>query len=180
VSGTDGDRSPAGDADRTAPAEPAGPAGGGPGTAPAYRERLWPSGEVWAAAAVLALGCTAIALPLGTPVAAGVLTVVTAALIAALLAGSPTVEVAGGGLRAGRARIPVRRLGAVEVLDGPAMRRARGPQLNARAYLCLRGWVPGGVRVEITDPADPAPYWLLSSRSPRSLAEALRTADAPD
>ena len=29
------------------------------------------------------------------------------------------------------------------------------------------------VRVEITDPADPAPYWLVSSRHPDALAGAL-------
>ena len=29
------------------------------------------------------------------------------------------------------------------------------------------------VRVEITDPADPAPYWLLSTRHPDRLARAI-------
>jgi hypothetical protein len=33
------------------------------------------------------------------------------------------------------------------------------------------------VRVEITDPADPAPYWLVSSRRPVELAEALSRAN---
>jgi hypothetical protein len=54
------------------------------------------------------------------------------------------------------------------------MRAARGPELDARAYLCLRGWIAGGVRVPVLDPQDPAPYWLVSSRRPGELAEAVR------
>jgi hypothetical protein len=56
------------------------------------------------------------------------------------------------------------------------MRRARGPRLDARAYLCLRGWVAGGVRVTLNDPADPTPYWLVSSTDPTALARAITTA----
>ena len=78
--------------------------------------------------------------------------------------------------RAGRARIPVALLGAPEALDAEAMRQARGPGLDARAYLCLRGWISAGVRVPVLDPRDPAPYWLVSSRRPEDLAEALRRA----
>jgi len=51
-----------------------------------------------------------------------------------------------------------------------------GPELDARAYLCLRGWIAAGVRVPVLDPRDPAPYWLVSSRRPAELAEALRLA----
>ena len=77
---------------------------------------------------------------------------------------------------AGRARIPVGLLGPVRELDAAQMRALRGPRADARAYLCQRGWIPAGVAVVIDDPADPAPYWLLSSRRPGRLAAALRTA----
>jgi len=36
------------------------------------------------------------------------------------------------------------------------------------------------VRVPITDPADPAPYWLLSSRRPRELAAAINGSRRPE
>jgi len=49
---------------------------------------------------------------------------------------------------------------------------------DARAYVCQRGWVPCGVAVEIADQDDPAPYWLLSSRRPQRLAQAVRAAAA--
>jgi Protein of unknown function (DUF3093) len=86
---------------------------------------------------------------------------------------TPLVEVAGGTLRAGAAHIPLALVGAVEVLDAEQMRQALGPALDARAFLCLRGWIATGVRFTLTDPADPTPYWLVSSRRPDQLAEAV-------
>jgi hypothetical protein len=148
-------------------------------TVTAYRERLLPSLGIWAAAAGLALGCAAVTLPLGEQVALLTLAGMSGLLVVLLLLGSTSVEVDTQTLRAGRARIPLRLLGTVQVLDAEAMRRARGTELDARAYLCLRGWVPGGVRVELSDPADPTPYWLLSSRSPGALAEAVQAARPP-
>jgi hypothetical protein len=46
-------------------------------------------------------------------------------------------------------------------------------EADARAYLLLRPYLKRAVRIEITDPADPAPYWLLSTRRPDQLAGVL-------
>jgi hypothetical protein len=70
-------------------------------------------------------------------------------------------------------------LGRVEVLDAERMRQARGPDLDARAYLCLRGWIATGVLVELRDTEDPTPYWLVSSRRPAELAAAISAAATP-
>lgn len=87
--------------------------------------------------------------------------------------GSARVEVSGGRLHAGKARIGLEHVGEVTPLDAEAMRRLAGQDADARAYLLLRPYLKRGVRVEITDPADPAPYWLISSRRPDRLAAAL-------
>jgi hypothetical protein len=39
--------------------------------------------------------------------------------------------------------------------------------------MLVRGWIPGVVRVELRDPEDPTPYWIVSSRRPQELAKAL-------
>jgi hypothetical protein len=98
------------------------------------------------------------------------------ALLAALLVsyGSPHVSVRDGWFRAGRARIEAEHLGAVAALDAEETRRVAGPEADARAFLLLRPYLKRAVRVEITDPADPAPYWLVSSRHPEELAQAVR------
>jgi hypothetical protein len=64
-------------------------------------------------------------------------------------------------------------LGTPEALDVAAMRHELGPGLDARAYVCLRAWARTGVRVALNDPDDPTPYWLVSTRRPELLVQAL-------
>ena len=47
-------------------------------------------------------------------------------------------------------------------------------RLDARAWLLVRGWIPGVARITLDDPTDPTPYWLVSTRDPEGLAAALR------
>ena len=105
----------------------------------------------------------------------GVVAGVAMALLVAGLAsyGSARVEVSGAGLRAGRAHIEASFLGSAEALDAERTRRVAGPEADARAFLLLRPYLKRAVRVDITDPADPTPYWLVSSRRPDELAAAL-------
>jgi hypothetical protein len=87
--------------------------------------------------------------------------------------------VASGRLRAGRASIPVGLLGPAEVVDRAEMARLRGPGIDPRAYLCQRGWVQAGVKLEVQDPSDPTPYWLVSSQHPQQLADAIEAQRGP-
>lgn len=143
-----------------------------PGAA-TYAERLWPGPLGWTLVLATAVAAGIILLPVH-PVAAAVGAV--AALLAALAAAlrsAVRVEVRAGELRVGAAHIPVGALGEPVVLDRDGMRRALGPGSDARAYVCLRSWIPGGVQVPVTDPVDPTPSWLVSTRRPRALASAL-------
>jgi hypothetical protein len=139
----------------------------------AFRERLWPGPTGWLVAAGLGALVGLVLLPVSTGLAWGVGAgaVVLALLVTASLASR--VEVAAGELRAGSAHIPVALLGTATPLAGEALRTALGPDLDARAYVCLRGWVHSAVRVELLDPADPTPYWVVSTRRPDALAAAL-------
>jgi hypothetical protein len=76
----------------------------------------------------------------------------------------------------GDAHLPVEFVGEVEVLRGAAKRRALGPELDPQAFVVHRGWVGSALRVELTDPQDPTPYWVFSARSADRLAELLRNA----
>jgi Protein of unknown function (DUF3093) len=141
-----------------------------------YAERLavplrwWVQGTMLVASLWLA---TVVALP---PVVAWAVTGVALGLMTALLVGfgSARIRVGGGQLVADRARIGAEHLGDAVALDADASRRLAGPEADARAYLLLRPYLKRAVRVDITDPADPAPYWLLSTRRPDELAAALR------
>ena len=87
--------------------------------------------------------------------------------------GAARIAIDDGFLEAGRARIPVHLLADPEALDGAAARRAAGVDADARAYLLIRPYAPEAVRVRVVDPADPTPYWLVSTRHPKVLAAAL-------
>jgi hypothetical protein len=145
--------------------------------APAYAERLgvplrwWVQGVMLVATFWLAL---VVALP---AVLAFAITGVLLLLLVLLLVSYGGVRVAvspDGWLRAGRARIEARFLGGAEALDAEQTRRIAGPEADARAYLLLRPYLKRAVRIDITDPADPTPYWLVSSRHAEDLARAVR------
>ena len=141
-----------------------------------YRERLWPSPWI-ALIAALAIPASlltfaAIDVTVGAITGIALFTgVVTLATVSA-----PTIEVADGVLRAGAARVPLSYVGDVSVARKDDARHARGPGLDARAHLVLRPDIDPVVRVELTDPADPTPYWVISTRRPERLAQAISAA----
>jgi hypothetical protein len=88
--------------------------------------------------------------------------------------GRHRVALHGDELRVGPARIPVRELGQPEVIYPDAKRRALGPDLDPAAFVLHAGWVGSVVRIPVTDPADPTPYWIFSVREADKLASLLR------
>lgn len=80
------------------------------------------------------------------------------------------ISVTGEELIVGRARIEKIYLGNVEELDQKSMSYWRGVGINPSAFMALRFWVKGGVKVELKDRRDPTPYWLISSNNPAELA----------
>lgn len=146
-----------------------------------YRERLSPGFSTWLIALGSGVACFFVAAPISVP--AGYVVGVVAALIVGvvLFATSPIIEVTEDVLRVGRAQIERKYLGHAEAFRGEEARIAAGPALDGRAFMCFRGWIQPKFRVEITDPADPTPYWIASSRHPERVAAILNTEqdDAP-
>lgn len=139
-----------------------------------YRERLWPAWWVFLSTALVIPASLLVFLPISQ--AAGIATAIVlyGAIVITLLATAPVIEVTDGMLRVGRARIERSFLGSVSAHTGSEAVAERGTRLDARAWLVLRGWIPGVVRVEIADDADRTPYWLVSTRRPEELAAALK------
>ncbi|WP_218594383.1 DUF3093 domain-containing protein [Pseudonocardia oceani] len=88
--------------------------------------------------------------------------------------GRVRVQVRDGELRAGGAALALRHVGRVDVLrDRDEKQVALGPDLDPTAHLLHRAWVRPVVRVEVTDPEDPTPYWVVSVRDAEGLVRAL-------
>ncbi len=139
----------------------------------AYRERLWPAPWVFITTALVMPASLLVFLPISLLAGIAVAVVLYGAIVAVLLLTTPAIEVTSAGFRAGRARIDAGFIGAVQAFEGQDAVAQRGVELDARAWLLLRGWITGVVRVELDDPEDPTPYWLISSRRPAELARAL-------
>ncbi|KDA05599.1 hypothetical protein DC31_14190 [Microbacterium sp. CH12i] len=147
-----------------------------PDTRVRYRERLSPSLWLIVTAAVVAPMAALAFTPLGSLLALLIGVAAAAALIATLIVASPAIRVERTVLRAGRAHIDAQWLGDIVVLTGDAAREARGPALPARGWHLIRGGIDGVVIVQNIDPADPAPSWTISTRTPDRLAAAIRDA----
>jgi hypothetical protein len=145
-----------------------------------YDERLHVPLRWWALLTMF-MATLLLAFLVATPpwVALAVTGALTGLMVVVFVAyGAARVSVHDQTFRAGRARIPVALLGVPVALDAAGSRRLAGVDADARAYLLLRPYVKGSVQVPVQDPADPAPYWLVSTRRPERLVSALEAAVA--
>lgn len=143
------------------------------GTTVLYSEKLHPNLWIWLVAAGMSGAGILVFAPIsiGAGITAAVVLFVIIAVL--LILSTPSITVTADTLQVGRATIERRHLGAVTQFSGKEATAERGPRLNGLAFLCIRGWVDPVVRIEITDPSDPTPYWLTSTRRPAQLTAAL-------
>ncbi|GAB3972846.1 DUF3093 domain-containing protein [Plantactinospora veratri] len=90
------------------------------------------------------------------------------------------IAVRDGELLVDDARLPVRFVADAVPLDAEGRREVLGVGADPLAFVVQRPWVSGAVQVVLDDPADPTPYWVVSSRHPVRLAEAILAARDPD
>jgi hypothetical protein len=87
--------------------------------------------------------------------------------------GGVVIRVDGTELHVDDAHIPVSFITEVNMLDAEAKRQLLGPLAAPHVFAIQRPWIKAAVRVVIDDPADPTPYWVISTRRPAQLAEAI-------
>lgn len=143
-----------------------------------YRERLWPSLWLYISTLLVIPAALLVFLPINKTAGPIVGIALYAGVVISLLLGSPVVRVTDEALLAGRATLPIRIMGAVTAFHGDAARDERGPRLDARAWLLIRGWIAPVVKIELDDPDDPAPYWIVSTRHPEAVVAAIESARA--
>lgn len=135
----------------------------------------WPPALVAAAAVALQVGAALPAVPAWVLV-----TLAAPATVAGLWwLGRLRIRVVDGQLAVDDARLPVECVSAAVPLDGDGRRELLGPSADPLAFVVQRPWVRGAVQVLLDDPADPTPYWLISSRDPERLAATLTRAGHP-
>jgi hypothetical protein len=88
--------------------------------------------------------------------------------------GRTVLEVSGGELRIRGAHLPLTEISGAVALDALTLRRVVGREGDPAAFVSIRPWIGPGVQIWLDDPEDPTPYWVVSSRQPARLVEALR------
>lgn len=140
-----------------------------------WRERLTP--RPWMFLIPAGVGAMAgVAMTRITSTSGSWLTGVVIALLCAagVMLSRGTVAVSPDGVRAGRATLPTQHVGRVAPLDADETRRVRGPMADPRAWLYLRPLSTStSVVIQVVDPEDPHPYWLVSTKDPEGLCDAL-------
>lgn len=91
-------------------------------------------------------------------------------------AGRISVAVVDGELRVDDARLPVRFVADAIALDAAGRREVLGVGADPLAFVVQRPWISKAVQVVLDDPADPTPYWVVSTRHPVRLARAILAA----
>lgn len=146
-----------------------------------YTERLTPKPAVLIAAAVfgVTLGLLGLAFSMAATLAA--IIIVGLSLPIALWALSPVVRVteAGSGptgieLQCGRAHIDLAHLGDTEILSEEDLHDRIGLKSSGRDFVCFSPWVKTGVAIENIDETDPISTWVVCSRHPDRLSDALK------
>ena len=140
-----------------------------------YRERLWAPPSLYLATALVIPASLLVFLPISIVTGIIVAVLMEVAVLVLLWVLAPVVEVTDTEFRAGRAHLPRALVGDVAAFGGAEATTQRGPKLDARAWTLFRGYVQGVVRVEVSDDADPTPYWLVSVRRPDKVVQALQS-----
>ena len=144
-----------------------------------YREWVGPTPIWWVLSLLFSLSwLAAIGFYLG-PLAGLAAFLGAQGLVTALfLVTAIPLELAGAELRVGRAVLELAYVSAVAGLDPEQTAARSGPKADVRAHLVLRPYARSSVELTLNDPADPVPYWLVSTRRPAALAQAVQAARA--
>lgn len=143
-----------------------------------YHEKLWPAPWLFISTALVIPASLLVFLPINPVVGVVVAVALYLAIVGLLILASPVVAVTSTEFIAGKARLPLSVVGDVTAHRADDARAERGPNLDARAWLLIRGWIDPVIRVRLVDEKDPTPYWLVSTRRPEDLAAALEKSRA--
>jgi Protein of unknown function (DUF3093) len=140
-----------------------------------YTERLrvpwwsWPPALLAGAIVAVETGLLITAVPIGAPFV--VLLPLTA--FVQLWLSRWRIAVTATEFQVDDARLPLGVIADVVALDAGGKRELLGVGAHPLAFVVQRPWIRGAVQVLLDDPADPTPYWVVSTRHPVELATAL-------
>ena len=87
------------------------------------------------------------------------------------------ITVTKGWLLVGPAAIERAFIHNFKALEFKEYKRIRGVDADPASYLQIRFWVSTAIKIDLRDPKDKTPYWLISTNRAIELAKVLNVAD---
>jgi hypothetical protein len=138
-----------------------------------FEQLSWGFG-VWSFIAMLCLSIyLSIWAPLGNLAAIMVTAISLCAAFALSIKMRTTIYVTNQMLHVNKAKIDLKYIKSATVLTPVEYKKMIGVAADPAAFLAINFWIRSGVKVELKDKKDPTPYWLISSRNPKKLVNAL-------
>jgi len=142
--------------------------------APLYQEKIGWSWWLWAFALFLGASISLAVWAAISPMATIVISIAEFLLL--ILASVKTkllITVTKGWLLVGPAAIERAYLKGFTPLAFNELAKVRGVDGDPAAFLQLRFWISSAIKVDLRDPKDKTPYWLISTSRASNLAEVL-------
>jgi len=145
---------------------------------PIFQEKLSWSWWLWCFAIFMAASLSlAVWAAIGNQAALTISVIQIALLILAARQSSLTITVTKGWLLVGPAAIERAFIHNFKALEFKEYKRIRGVDADPASYLQIRFWVNSAIKIDLRDPKDKTPYWLISTNRANELAKLLNVAD---
>ncbi|CAB4543760.1 MAG: DUF3093 family protein [Actinobacteria bacterium] len=143
-----------------------------------YHERLNWSIWVWVFA-IFMTGSVSLSVwaALGNDAAIAISLIQFGLLIYAAQKSALEIRVTKGWLLVGPAAIERAFIHNFKALEPAEFKRVRGVDADPACYLQIRFWVNSAIKIDLRDPKDKTPYWLISTNRANDLAKILNVAD---
>jgi hypothetical protein len=145
---------------------------------PIYHERLNWSLWLWAFA-IFMTGSVSLSIwaALGNGAAIAVSLIEIGLLIYVANKSALEITVTKGWLLVGPAAIERAFIHNFKALKPAEFKRVRGVDADPACYLQIRFWVNSAIKIDLRDPKDKTPYWLISTNRANDLAKILNVAE---
>lgn len=140
-----------------------------------YRELVRPNFGTFLALLFLIPASTLVSEPFDYRIGLVASSLLVITLWAILFVKAPLLLVTASTFSAGKASIPRSLLGSAIEVPKERIFQERGPNLDPASFKVFQGTVKTAVKIYIEDPEDPTPYWIVSTRQPKKLIEALNS-----
>ena len=142
-----------------------------------YRERVLPSAtSLWPVLLIVPTAWLTL-LPFSPKIghSTGVILgiVFAIAVLVSIFFAAPLIELDDRGFSVGDAVLPLAVIAGYDVIPKERAFEERGYKLDPRAYVRFQLSVNTLIKLQIDDPEDTTPYWLIVTRNPQRIADTL-------